>query len=92
MRKRHVREMNVRDAAHGCFGGRTLDAELVETDPRKLHRLNGEKDRCQRNGRKAPLDQQRGGGMVDGKHLTFNLRRFAGGLEIDCAGPVSYRL
>jgi len=27
--------------------------------------------------------------MVDGKHVTFNLRFINRDLEIDCAGPVS---
>ena len=73
MRKRHVGEVNVRNAAHGGFSRRALDAEVIETDPRQLHRLNSEEHRSQRNRRKAPLDQKCGGGMVDSEHMACNL-------------------
>ena len=53
---------------------RAFDAEIVETDPGEFHRLDGQQQRRQRNGRETSFDQERGGGMVDGKHVTFNLR------------------
>jgi hypothetical protein len=74
MRKRHVREMNVGDAAHGRFGRRAFDAEIVETDPGEFHRLGRQEQRCQGNGRVTTFQQKRGGGMVDSKPVTLNPR------------------
>src|SRR6266516_1819305 len=60
--------MNVGHGLYGGFGLRSLNAAIVEPDPRELHGLSGDQDGHNGNRWVEPPDQQGRGGMIDCEH------------------------
>jgi hypothetical protein len=70
VRPGHVREVDVGHAPHRTLRGGALDAGEVEEHPGELHRLDRDEQRRDRHRGIAALEQQRGGGVVDGEHVS----------------------